>query len=162
MGFDILSGLIVLISGIQGGRTGFLSAIISNVFLIVAIILGIVFGNSVGTSVLDVFDFTSTTIATIVGFFIIFSLIIIGGGILSKFTHRQAEKIGLHAQDRLIGFLFGIIRGSALVVALLILARPLLTEWNMLDESYTLQYIDPFVSELQPYLNKIGDDTTQF
>ena len=157
--FDIAAGAIMLLSIFRGWSKGFISDIISNVFLLIGLVIGFLFGNTLGTYVLGIWDITFPLLASILGFFVIFSLVVVLGGIIAKFSHGQADKAGLSAQDRLIGLIYGGIRGALIVFAILILARPTLESRGILDNSHSLPFLIPLEQEITPYINKLIQDT---
>lgn len=151
----------MLLSIFRGWSKGFISDIISNVFLLVALVVGFVFGNPLGTYILGIWEITFPLLASILGFFVLFSLVVVLGGIVARFSQNQADKAGLSAQDRLIGLLYGTIRGALIVFAILILARPTLESRGFLENSHALPFLLPLEQEITPYINKLIQETKE-
>lgn len=59
-------------------------------------------------------------IASLTGFFAILLACIIAGAVLSKMTGKLVDKSGLRWFDRLLGGAFGLVRGLALALALML------------------------------------------
>lgn len=155
MYFDLLVAVIVLVGAFWGFRRGFVSAVISILFLIIGIVLGFMFANPLGTRILAIWDVTFPTLAYVVGFFVVFSASVVIGGLIAKMLSDLASEVGLKAPGRVIGFVFGVILGSFIVLTVFIVGRVPMTEWGMLQDSITVPYIKHIADEYDQYINEL-------
>lgn len=84
----------------------------------------------------------------------IFVVVLIACGIINYIISTLVDKTGLSGTDRLLGIVFGLIRGVLLVAALLLVAR--LTTPMADEEWWTgstfIQYFDPVEGWLQGFI----------
>lgn len=59
----------------------------------------------------------SATAANLIGFFVVFAIIVLLGGLLAKLLSTAFKWVGLSWLDRLMGGSFGLVRGAILAVA---------------------------------------------
>jgi membrane protein required for colicin V production len=63
------------------------------------------------------------------------------GGIVNFLVHKAAVKVGLSGTDRLLGVMFGVVRGGVIVVFLVMLAGlTLIPRENWWQESVLIEY----------------------
>ena len=65
------------------------------------------------------------------GFVLVFIGALFAGGLLAWLTKKLVEAVGLRPVDRALGGLFGLVRGTVLVLALAVLVH--LVRWNTSD-----------------------------
>ena len=133
---DILIVCIFLISIVIGIIRGFISESISVASWIIAAWLAIVFTPSLS----DLITFTKIeSMRDFIAFLIIFTCIVFLGAILNYIVHKIVRKTPFSIPDRVLGVLFGVIRGGV-VVTLLVLLGGLtpFTKDAWWQESYTL------------------------
>ncbi len=61
----------------------------------------------------------STTVSNIIGFMLVFWAILMAGALLAKLCSKLFKWTGLSWLDRLLGAVFGLVRGALIVVALI-------------------------------------------
>ena len=115
---DIIIAVGLLISTIVGFVRGFVKEAISIATLVVAIWATLYFGPAAG----DVFESSIDTaeIRLWVGRLIVFAIVLSVGGLLGWGVSRLVRLSVLSGLDRLVGSLFGVVRG-VIIVALLVI-----------------------------------------
>ena len=113
---DILLMLVVGVSILSGLAAGFARVGVG----FIAAILGIFFGFwCYGLVAAYVLDYVSSkAIANLIGFFVIFTFVLLVGAIIGRALAKFFRWAGLSWLDRLLGGAFGIVRGLIIAVAL--------------------------------------------
>jgi membrane protein required for colicin V production len=132
MGLSILDWLIVLVillSSLQAAAEGFLHEF----FALAGVVAGYLTAAWEYTRVAAWYEHlvASQWIADIAGFFTIFLAIVVLAGVLGRIVRWAAQGIGLRWFDRLLGAVFGMVRGllvSAVVVLALAAFAP---QWGL-------------------------------
>ena len=133
MSFSFLDGiswvdatvvLMVVIFGVIGLFKGAIRFIVSLATVVVGIALAGAFGESLGAQNWPLISDTDNheEIGVLVGCALVFAGTLLLGALLSKVLRAAAEETDLGGMDRLLGLLFGVVRGllwSALLVTLL-------------------------------------------
>lgn len=109
-------GLSALISLVRG----FVTEILSLVVWVVSFWLAWTFFREVGEALAPWISHPSARLA--VGFGLLFVLGLILGGIVNFLIGRLVDSTGLSGTDRLLGVLFGLVRGAVVVAVLVFLA----------------------------------------
>ncbi|MBB71307.1 MAG: colicin V production CvpA [Legionellales bacterium] len=154
-GIILIFGISILISIVRG----FIKESLSLIVWGVAIWLGITFSADVANLLKGVIE--RPQIRQMVGFLIIFILSLILGAILNHAVATLIKKTGLSGTDRLLGVIFGFLRGT-LVVAVLILLG---TFTNLPKESWwknsvTIPYfqdVAEWMRQFVPYASNATD-----
>jgi len=118
--FDIVLILLVALSVVTGFRTGFTRAGIGFIAAIVGIYFGFWSYGIVAARVRD--HVSSLQIANLIGFLVIFVGVVILGSIVGLILAKLFKWVGLSWFDRLLGGVFGVVRGSIIVAALVTVA----------------------------------------
>ncbi len=148
---DFVIIAIVVISAIIGVVRGFVREAISLGFLIIAFWLGYTYSEQLGELLNG--HVANPNIRLVVGFFAIFVIVLIIGSFISFLLVKLVHKTGLSGTDRLIGFIFGLLRGILLIALLLLLAKATgfdNTSWY--KNSMLIPYFKDLVSWLQSLL----------
>lgn len=111
---------LIFISLIIGLFRGFVREAFSLLTWIVAIWVGLTFGNEVAGVLESVISYPSARIAA--AFAILLFLTLILGGIIGLLLGELVKKTGLTGSDRFAGMIFGIGRGLLVVAVLVMLA----------------------------------------
>lgn len=119
-GADIAILSVLIISSLVGVLRGFVKEIFSLLNWLVAIALAYLFRETVGAT-LPLGEAVSPLIRSAAGGAIIFLVTLVLGGLLSTLLHRLVKATGLSGTDRTLGVVFGLLRGSIIVLALLII-----------------------------------------
>jgi membrane protein required for colicin V production len=94
---------------------------------------------------------------TLVGFFIIFLLTLILGGIVQMLAKRLIDSTGLTGTDRLLGFLFGSARGVLVCVVGLIALNSFEIESSWWHESKIIPELLAFEQDVLGLMGKARD-----
>ncbi len=114
---DIVLLLLILLSTVASFRKGFSREVIGLAAAFVALLCGLWFYGSAGAFLLPYVS--SPAVAHFAGFVIVFIGILILGGILSMIVSRFVRTVGLSGFDRMLGGVFGLVRGVLIAVALI-------------------------------------------
>ena len=121
---DIILAVLIFLSTLMGIVKGFVREVVT----LGAAILGLVVAGAQYTRLADVIEsqMRSREMALLVSFLSIFGAILLGGIFLALVVTRILKEVGLSWFDRLLGGLFGLLRGAviALVVVLALVAFP--------------------------------------
>lgn len=141
-GFAILA--VIALSVVVGLFRGFIKEAFSLLVWAAAFMIAWYFGGDVAVLMEDVITLPSAR--TAMGFTGLFVLVLLLGGLANYLLGKLVESTGLSGTDRLLGGVFGAVRGLALVVAVLLVAgfTPIPADpwWK---ESPTIQRILPLV-----------------
>ncbi|QPK63862.1 CvpA family protein [Methylomonas sp. LL1] len=111
---------VVFVSAIIGLMRGFIKEAFALLTWGIAIGVGIQYSRDFAVLLQNTISYPSARIAT--AFILLFFLTLILGGLISFILNHLIEKTGLTGTDRLVGMLFGIIRGAVLVSLMVMLA----------------------------------------
>ena len=113
---DILLLLVVGFSVLSGLMAGFARVGIGFIATLLGILLGFWCYGLVAVHVMDYVS--SRAIANLIGFFVIFVLVVALGAIVGRILGKFFKWVGLSWFDRLLGGAFGVVRGVIIAVAL--------------------------------------------
>ena len=134
----------IAISILVGALRGFIKEVFSLVVWAAAFIIAYQYGGDIAALMDDHISLPSAR--TAMGFTGLFITVLLIGGLLNYLLGRLIESTGLSGTDRLLGGVFGMVRGLALVVAILLVAgfTPLPADpwWK---DSQMVQRLMPFV-----------------
>jgi membrane protein required for colicin V production len=114
--FDWLLISILGVSTFLSFRRGFSREVIGLVSVVAALLAGIWFYGTAGSILLPYMS--SRGLANFLGFLLVFGGVILAGGLVSFFVGRFLKITGLSIPDRLLGAVFGLLRGIVIAVAL--------------------------------------------
>jgi membrane protein required for colicin V production len=113
---DFLLVIIVGYSVLSGFMAGFARVGIGFVATLFGVLFGFWFYRMPGAFLQEYLQ--SETASNLLGFFIVFSVFVIAGGILAKILSSAFKWVGLSWLDRLLGAGAGFVRGAFLAVAI--------------------------------------------
>ncbi|HLK69660.1 MAG TPA: CvpA family protein [Bryobacteraceae bacterium] len=116
-GLDAVLLIILVVSVMTSFRKGLSREVIGLVTVFLALILGVWFYGLVGG--LLIAYMSSPAVANLCGFFVVFLGTILLGALVSHVVGRFLKVTGLSIVDHGLGALFGLVRGTVIVVALL-------------------------------------------
>lgn len=144
--FDWIVVAIIVLSAIVAASEGFLREVISLAGLIAGVTLA--FWNYRLLAVPISHAIRSEHIADALGFLLIAFGVMIVFGLLGRLMSRAAQTVGLGGLDRLLGAVFGIVRGFVLVVVATIALAAFMPQTTLLRGSrlapYFLSLADQF------------------
>lgn len=117
---DYAISILVAISAFIGLLRGFIKEAFALAAWVLAIWVGMQYSRDFAVLLQDTISYPSARIATAFG--LLFFMTLILGGLISFILNQLIEKTGLTGTDRLLGMLFGVVRGSVLVALMVMLA----------------------------------------
>ncbi len=114
---DIVLLLLIVLSTVASFRKGFSREVIGLAAVFIALLCGLWFYGTAGAFLLPYVS--SPAVAHFAGFLIILIGIMILGGLVSLIVNRFIRTVGLSGFDRLLGGVFGLVRGVLVAVALI-------------------------------------------
>jgi membrane protein required for colicin V production len=114
---DIVLVILLFLSTASAASKGFFREVIGIAAAIIGLIGGIWFYGLAGSFLLPYVS--SPQVANFIGFFIVFTGCIILGSIISAIIRRFVKTVGLSWFDRLLGAVFGLVRGTLLGLAVI-------------------------------------------
>jgi membrane protein required for colicin V production len=151
---DIVFLVIVVLSCMMGVFRGLIKEALSLVTWIGAILIGAWFHGPLSDLMAGLID--NTTIRNISAFSILFVLTIFVGTIASNMMQKLMRTIGLGTADRTLGAVFGLLRGLAILVLILLVTR----QFEFTDSWYEGSYTVPYLMELVDYLQQYFADNS--
>ncbi|MEZ5597175.1 MAG: CvpA family protein [Pseudomonadales bacterium] len=155
-GLDIALMVVIGASALMGLMRGLLKEVLSVATWILAFVLALGYGPAfaawfpltadavAGTGVITG-QIKSDTVSLVIGFAAVFVLTLICGSLIRWLLDKLVDSTGLTGLDRLLGLLFGAVRGIVISVVLLIAVRPFAqeTQWwqgaQLRDQLMTLE-----------------------
>lgn len=117
---DYAISAIILVSAFIGLLRGFIKEAFALLTWMIAIWVGMNYSRDFSVLLQNVIQYPSARIAT--AFAILFFTTLILGSLISFILKQLVESTGLSGSDRLLGMLFGVIRGAVLVSVMVMLA----------------------------------------
>lgn len=136
---DIIILGIIGLSCLFGGFRGLVKEALSLAFWIGAAVLASVFSDDVAVKLAGSID--NPAFRRIVAFLMIFIITVFAGGLISNLFSKLMSKAGLGGVDRLLGALFGIIRGVVIVTVIVMVTSQLELTRQVYGESTLVPYI---------------------
>jgi membrane protein required for colicin V production len=113
---DIVIGLTVLLSVLGGVRKGFSREIIGLAAALLGLLLASQFYRIAGQQLKPYIS--EEFLGSVAGFLIVFLGVVIAGAVLSSIVRRLLKTVGLSAVDRMLGAIYGLVRGSLVAFAI--------------------------------------------
>lgn len=148
---DIVIGIIFLISLIIGLLRGFVREVLSIVTWVASIWLGIQFYAIAGQYFRGILN--NEILRDAAGFVVVFfgSLIVLS--IISFLINKIVAKSGIKGTDRVLGSVFGLIRGVLVIALLVVVARSIsLQNTDMWQSSQLIGFFEPTADALNAVL----------
>jgi membrane protein required for colicin V production len=155
---DIVICLLLLLSALIGLFRGLVKEVLSLIIWIAAFVVALLFAQQV--SELLAARIENTSVRMILAFAAIFISALIAGAIVQWVLAKLIETTGLSGTDRLLGFLFGSIRGVLLCIVILIVVRPFAQDASWWQTSILVPQLIAFESDVVGFLNYLGGVVT--
>ncbi|MGH8278290.1 MAG: CvpA family protein [Gammaproteobacteria bacterium] len=117
---DYIIILIIVVSALISLLRGFLREIVSLITWVVGFWVALRFAHQLGAAFSVI---RNPSVRLMVAFVVLFVLILIVGALINVILGKVVKKIGAASSDRVLGLLFGLLRGVVVVAVLVILAR---------------------------------------
>jgi membrane protein required for colicin V production len=158
---DIAISAVVVISIVIGLVRGFVVEVMSLVVWAAALALSFAFGGRVAELFVGSIELASLRIA--LGHAIVFIATLVAGAVLVWLLRKMVQSTGLSGTDRMLGLVFGLVRGAAIVVLLVLLAG--LTPFPRDPWWHDSRLLPPFqllATRVMPWLPAILRDNIDF
>jgi len=114
---DVVLLIVLLLSTVSAFQKGFSREVIGIAAAIIGLMCGIWFYGLAGAALLPYVS--SPQVANFLGFFIVFITCLVLGAVVSAVVRRFVKTVGLSWFDRLLGAVFGLVRGTLVSVAVI-------------------------------------------
>ncbi len=146
---------VVALSAIIGLVRGFVREVLSLAIWVAAVMLAIGFSGDLAAWLPPRIE--GESLRFIVAFAGIFVGALIVGGIVQWLVKRLVETTGLSGTDRVLGFVFGGLRGAAVCIVAVIVLRPFAAEQPWWRNSHAIPVLSAFESDLMRVVASLGD-----
>ena len=114
--FDLAVLGVVVVSAFIGAWRGLVGEALSLVAWVIALLASWLFGSQVGTALFA--SLSEPALRTVAGFAVVIILVLLAVSLLKMALRGLLKALGLSLTDRLLGVLFGLARGIAIVLLL--------------------------------------------
>ena len=149
---DNLILAVIVISSAFGVRRGFIKEIMSLLSWIAALLVSRVYSVSLASILENLID--NPSVRYVIAFSVLFVIIIMLGTLLNHFMSKLLIVTGLKTIDRLLGAVFGIARGTVIVLVFLFVLNVFVSESEWWQQSTLIPYGMVLIEESQFF---IGD-----
>lgn len=148
---DVIIIGVILFSVVMGFFRGFIKETLALLSWILALWVTIHFATD--AAILGEGQIQSHTFRVIVAAIILFCLVLLLGALASKFISNAINAIGLGGVNRLLGIVFGFLRGMFIVTVFLFVARLMpMAQQSWWEESWVISRFQPFMVMLEHIL----------
>ena len=149
----VIAGAIA-ISALFGVMRGLVREVVSLVIWAAALLLGIVYGSTVGGLIMDS---AGPRLTMAVGFAAVFIVVLVAGAIVQRTLGGLIESTGLTGTDRTLGLLFGAGRGVAVAIVGLIVLRPFAEDRLWWSEAQLIAPLLSFEGDILELIDRLFD-----
>ena len=149
---DNLILAVIAISSAFGVRRGFIKEIMSLLSWIAALLVSRIYSGSLASILENLVD--NPSVRYVIAFSVLFVIIIMLGTLLNHFMSKLLIVTGLKTIDRLLGAVFGIARGTVIVLVFLFVLNVFVSESEWWKQSTLIPYGMVLIEESQFF---IGD-----
>lgn len=146
---------IIVISALMGLARGFVREILSLAIWALAVILGLAFADQLAPLLPKRID--GASLRFVAAFSAIFVGTLLTGAIVQWLIKQLVETTGLSGMDRLIGLLFGALRGAVVCIVAAIALRPFAAEQSWWRESRAIPALGAFETDVMRAFSSAGD-----
>jgi len=155
---DIVICLLLLLSALIGLFRGLVKEVLSLIIWMAALVVALLFAQPVSDLLVEKID--NTSMRMILAFAAIFISALVAGALVQWVLAKLIETTGLSGTDRLLGFLFGSIRGVLLCIVILIVIRPFSQDAGWWQSSILVPQLIAFESDVVGFLKYLGGVVT--
>jgi len=159
---DVILGILLILSAINGFRKGFVEELAGLVALILGIWVAIHFSDTVGQYLINLFNFSSKHIS-IIAFIITFIIVVILINIVGAIVSKMVKTVRLGFLNRLAGLAFGMVKGALILSILLVVFHKIDKDVHIVSEqtkttSRLYNPIKNFAPDVFPFLDFWGEN----
>ncbi len=148
---DLFFLALVVVSAIISLFRGLMREALSLTAWVLAFVVALRFGQPVSEYLTPYVSVPSVRLATAYAVLFLGTLII--GAVVNFFIGKMVRATGFSGTDRLLGMIFGVARGLAIIIIAIMLARlTVVREDPWWKESFFIEYLEPWAIELQAML----------
>ncbi len=144
---DIVIAAVIALSALFGLMRGLVREVVSLVIWITAALGALTFSGFVADSALGTLDL-GRPVRVAIGFALVFIGVLIAGAIVQRVLGGLVQSTGLGGTDRLLGLVFGGLRGAVVVIVALMAVRPFAQQSGWWAESQFRPGLLAFEGEL--------------
>lgn len=152
---DIVFLVIIALSAMSGLFRGFVKEALSLASWVAAIFVAGVFSTELADMMSGLIE--NESLRRIAAFALLFVMTIFFGALLSNLASGLTSAAGLGGTDRVLGMLFGILRGVLITVLILFFTRPL----DFTQDWYQGSFLVPYIVELSTWLEGLFSGAAQ-
>ena len=152
---DYVIVAIVAVSALIGLARGFVREVLSLAIWAIAVMLAVGFSGDVAAALPKRVEGESLRFVT--AFALVFVGTLVVGAIVQWLVMRLVETTGLSGTDRLLGLVFGALRGAVVCVVAVIALRPFVSEHQWWHASRAIPVLSSFESDLMHAVSAAGD-----
>ena len=149
---DNLILAVIVISSAFGVRRGFIKEIMSLLSWIAALLVSRIYSGSLASILENLVD--NPSVRYVIAFSVLFVIIIMLGTLLNHLMSKLLVVTGLKTIDRLLGAVFGVARGTVIVLVFLFVLNVFVSESEWWQQSTLIPYGMVLIEESQFF---IGD-----
>jgi membrane protein required for colicin V production len=146
---------IVAISAVIGLVRGVMREVLSLVIWALAVVLALTFSDQLADDLASRID--GPSVRYVAAFAMIFIATLMVGGFVQWLIMRLVETTGLTGTDRLIGLLFGGLRGAVVCIVAVIALRPFVAEEPWWQASRIIPALGKFESDVMAGVSSVSD-----
>lgn len=153
---DAIILFVIAISALLSLRRGFTREAFSLLTWVAAFIIARLFSPALDTLLVDQIE--TPSLRMIVAFGSLFVMTLVLGGLLGHALGRLIQATGLTSTDRLLGMVFGALRGVLLMVVVVAIGRHFFAE----DAWWQASVVVPHLSMLELWTRQVGEELIAF
>ena len=150
---DNLILAVIAISSAFGVRRGFIKEIMSLLSWIAALLVSRVYSVSLASILENLID--NPSVRYVIAFSVLFVIIIMLGTLLNHLMSKLLVVTGLKTIDRLLGAVFGVARGTVIVLVFLFVLNVFVSESEWWQQSTLIPYGMVLIEESQFFIGDI-------
>ncbi len=151
---DNLILAVIAISSAFGVRRGFIKEIMSLLSWIAALLVSRVYSVSLASILENLID--NPSVRYVIAFSVLFVIIIMLGTALNHFMSKLLVVTGLKTLDRLLGAVFGVARGTVIVLVVLFILNVFVSGSEWWQQSTLIPYGMVLIEESQIFIGDIN------
>jgi membrane protein required for colicin V production len=146
---------IIAVSALIGLSRGFVREVLSLAIWGIAVMLALTFSDEIAASLPKRIE--GESLRFIVAFVLVFVGALIVGGLVQWLLRQLIQSTGLSGTDRLLGLIFGGLRGAVVCIVAMIAIRPVAAEQGWWQTSRAVPVLETFESQVTGALSSVGD-----